>query len=176
VPTRAINHETNMRELSKGSYCLHRAMPDWGTGLVKTVNEQQVVVFFEHGGTRPIARGYVGSMLRVVSVDEVTTELRATLERGEQKPPRGAKTAAAAKRCKACYKPLENAVYAEKRNWKSCPQCSAQNGEFHVFYEYPRAFATTETKSAAKGAKGLCNACRDGERALTEARLCGTLG
>jgi hypothetical protein len=65
--------------------------------------------------------------------------------------------------CQHCGKPLEKSQYKKDNKYKSCPKCSRDNGKEHVFYEYPKKFGTTPTRSSRnspEGAQSHCAACR----------------
>ncbi len=66
--------------------------------------------------------------------------------------------------CKHCNRPLNEAQY--HNDLKSCPNCSTQNGEEHVFYKYPEAFGTTPLRATSvrpDGPQSHCTACRGGK-------------
>ena len=69
--------------------------------------------------------------------------------------------------CKHCHNPLNEAQY-HGVNLKSCPNCSVQNGQEHVFYKYPDAFGTTPLRATSvhpDGPQSHCTACRGGKDA-----------
>lgn len=165
-----------MRELAKGNYCRHKVMDAWGVGQVKSTSDERLTIFFEHVGTKPIARPYAQPMLVAVPGEQIPAEIRAVLDAGEQKNAlRAGKSNAVDKICNACGKQLKRVVYADKRHWKSCPKCSVRNGDFHTFYEYPRAFESAEAKAAPAVAQSSCAVCRNDAVVEDGGRLCGTL-
>lgn len=168
-----------MRELSKGSYCQHRMKSDWGFGMVKSVTSSAVTVFFEHSGTKPIAREFAPRMLQAVPLDKIPEASVATLEAGEQKnASRKAQATDVDRPCQACALPLKRVVFADKRTWKSCPACSSNNGSFHVLYEYPRSFEQSGpmpgSRTAQHGHRD-CAGCREEKSRGGEPRFCGTI-
>lgn len=69
--------------------------------------------------------------------------------------------------CKCCTQALNNAIFKEikGRIYKSCPNCSRLNGEYHVFYPYPESFGTTKKRSSTlhpEGPQSYCERCRGG--------------
>lgn len=65
--------------------------------------------------------------------------------------------------CKICGKSLGKSQYSSDGNYKSCPNCSQENGEEHVYYEYPQNFGTTLKRSSAnrpEGPQSHCESCR----------------
>lgn len=69
------------------------------------------------------------------------------------------------KNCKHCGKPLSESIYSKDRKYKSCPRCSEQNGNYHVFHQYPDDFGTTERRSTSihpEGPQSYCVECRGG--------------
>jgi hypothetical protein len=70
--------------------------------------------------------------------------------------------------CKHCGKPLNQSQYRRRdRTYKSCPRCSVEDGEEHIYYEYPSCFGTTplrSTESTPDGAQSYCQLCRGGKR------------
>jgi hypothetical protein len=68
--------------------------------------------------------------------------------------------------CKNCGKPLNETQYHD--DLKSCPNCSVNNGQEHVFYPYPEAYGTTPLRATSKhpdGPQSHCTACRGGNAA-----------
>ncbi len=64
--------------------------------------------------------------------------------------------------CRICGKPLNEAQYSEDRAYKSCPNCSTNEG-IHIFYKYPEGFGTTElriTQNNPEGGQSHCKSCR----------------
>lgn len=68
-------------------------------------------------------------------------------------------------RCKTCKNKLNEAQYALIKGeiYKSCPQCSTNNGEKHCFYKCPDDFGQTERRISLNNPLGLqsyCSRCR----------------
>lgn len=77
--------------------------------------------------------------------------------------------------CKICGRPLKESQWRENRNYKSCPKCSQDNGEVHVYYAFPEDFGTTEarvTLSNPEGAQSHCGICRNRANTRGEQKLC----
>jgi len=65
--------------------------------------------------------------------------------------------------CTVCGKELNRAQYSSDEKLKSCPNCSTNNGEQHVYYSYPEEFGTTDNRSTPvhpEGPQSYCNDCR----------------
>lgn len=69
--------------------------------------------------------------------------------------------------CKHCGKPLKKAQNKHDANgnkFKSCPKCSQDNGDIHIYYKYPDYFGTSEkrvTKQHPDGPQSYCQNCRE---------------
>ncbi|MCH1923369.1 hypothetical protein L9G74_03360 [Shewanella sp. C32] len=65
--------------------------------------------------------------------------------------------------CKICGKPLKQAQWKNNNTLKSCPHCSLENGEQHVYYAYPDRFGETPKRATPKhpeGPQSHCTECR----------------
>jgi len=68
--------------------------------------------------------------------------------------------------CKHCQKPLATGIFKQNRTFKSCPNCSKNNGQYHVYYPYSAAFGTTPKRSTGvnpDGPQSHCIDCRGGQ-------------
>lgn len=77
--------------------------------------------------------------------------------------------------CKICGRPLNETQWRNNKNFKSCPKCSEENGQEHVYYEYPRCFGTSNariTPNNPDGAQSYCVPCRGNGESYPNARLC----
>ena len=66
-------------------------------------------------------------------------------------------------KCISCDKPLNSTQWRRDKQYKSCPKCSTENGNEHVYYEYPNAFGITEKRKSNKhpeGPQSHCVVCR----------------
>ena len=66
--------------------------------------------------------------------------------------------------CTHCNEPLNVGQFHGVL--KSCPNCSTQNGQEHVFYQYPEAFGSTPKRASSirpDGPQSHCVACRGGK-------------
>ena len=69
--------------------------------------------------------------------------------------------------CQYCNKNLRESQRRTKggRKFKSCPECSGRNGDYHVYKPYPEGFGETPLRASAKdphGAQSYCTTCRGG--------------
>lgn len=65
--------------------------------------------------------------------------------------------------CNHCKKPLKESQYKNGKTLKSCPNCSQDNGNEHVYYKYPDEFGVTDLRSTASqpdGPQSYCTSCR----------------
>ncbi len=63
--------------------------------------------------------------------------------------------------CKHCGKPLSMSVYSKDGKYKSCPCCSEQNGNYHVFHRCPNDYGTTNKRSTSVHPEGIQSYCVD---------------
>ena len=64
--------------------------------------------------------------------------------------------------CKTCSRPLEIAQYSEDGKYKSCPKCSTNNGQEHIFYP-SNEFGYTDHRVTINNPRGIqswCPPCR----------------
>lgn len=80
--------------------------------------------------------------------------------------------------CKVCGNPLNQSQYSSDGEYKSCPKCSTDNGEEHVYYKYPENFGTTEKRSSSvnpEGPQSYCIPCRGRGTSSTHKLLCSQI-
>ena len=82
--------------------------------------------------------------------------------------------------CKVCGKELNKAQIEnyQGREYKSCPKCSKENGEEHVYYRYIEDFGTTElrvTRNNPMGVQSWCTSCRGKGTSSMEGISCGEI-
>lgn len=68
--------------------------------------------------------------------------------------------------CKHCGRPLNESQFRDNNRYKSCPKCSQDQGEYHVFYPCPDNFGVSDkrvTDSCPQGYQSYCTACRGGD-------------
>ena len=79
--------------------------------------------------------------------------------------------------CKYCNEQLNESQY--KGKYKSCPRCSTNEGEEHIFYPYPSAFGTTPKRASSNqpdGPQSYCTNCRSsGEGPYVDGKKCSDL-
>ena len=74
--------------------------------------------------------------------------------------------------CNCCGSRLNSGMIHKKdpitgKKYKSCPHCSAANGNEHVFHPYPASFGKTPARVTAKnpdGDQSYCIDCRKLEK------------
>ncbi len=77
--------------------------------------------------------------------------------------------------CVHCHNPLNSSQFRNNGTLKSCPNCSTNNGQEHVYYPYPNAFGTTPLRASDRhpeGPQSYCVACRGGQSPDFEPTLC----
>lgn len=79
--------------------------------------------------------------------------------------------------CKNCNRPLNESQYKKigETTYKSCPRCSSNNGEEHVYYEYPSGFGETEKRASSahpNGPQSYCVPCRGKGNGNLLGKLC----
>jgi hypothetical protein len=85
--------------------------------------------------------------------------------------------------CKHCGKPLKESQFIYDQSgdavFKSCPQCSANHGNEHIYYQYPGDFGTTDKRASephSDGPQSYCERCRANQSGpYTGAILCSEM-
>lgn len=81
--------------------------------------------------------------------------------------------------CRHCGKPLNGSQYRLNREYKSCPKCSVEDGNEHIYYQYPSFFGTTPLRASQNtpdGAQSYCTRCRGKDTGpFPEGRKCSEL-
>lgn len=68
--------------------------------------------------------------------------------------------------CSVCNQKLNSGMIRKVKDgkkYKTCPHCTAQNGNEHVYHEYPSEFTTSERRKSSNNIEGWqswCNSCR----------------
>ncbi|MCD5413616.1 MAG: hypothetical protein LR001_01235 [Clostridiales bacterium] len=79
--------------------------------------------------------------------------------------------------CQACGLKLKESQRAtiHRKNYKSCPNCSIENGDEHVYY-LDELFGTSEKRGTINNPDGIqsyCTPCRGEEANISPQILCG---
>lgn len=61
--------------------------------------------------------------------------------------------------CIICHRPLHESQYANEHTLKSCPRCSMQNGEEHIYWDYPSAYGTSDRRRTVRHSEGPQSYC-----------------
>jgi hypothetical protein len=148
-----------------GDLVRHKAMGEWGSGVVVDVALGKCVINFEHKAHVMLRLEDTARLLEPVASSEVP-EGSFLLDKtrwakvGRVAP---AVKRPAAKVCAHCTKTLTSNRYSADKQLKSCPSCSKHDGKGHVFYPYPAAFTEgdkTATGGTLVGPPSHCTACR----------------
>ncbi len=76
--------------------------------------------------------------------------------------------------CQNCHQPLSASQWSKSETWKSCPNCSQDDGAQHVFHVFPSDFGQTDARSSSphpEGPQSYCNECR-GRGAVSLTKAC----
>lgn len=130
-----------------GDIVRHRSKPEWGPGRIagQTVEGKVLVKFSARAGDVLLTADGAEKHLELASADSwqsAPTAVRRTASVGRVP-------------CSTCAVDVSEPVTRAEGTWRSCPQCSAQNGKQHVLRPYPAAFDAavgTGRESAAPGA------------------------
>ena len=133
-----------------GGSVRHKARPDWGLGEVEAVDDTSVRVRFGED-----VKTFKGAGIGALEV---------TSEQPPARPTPRTRGQHSKVKCAACGGALRSGVvYREDKAWKSCPECSGNDGSEHVLLPYPAAFGTAAgraSEGAPDGAQSWCTACR----------------
>ncbi len=83
-------------------------------------------------------------------------------------------------KCGSCGRPLKESqwITIDAERYKSCPKCSVDNENVHVFFPYPEYFGTTPKRVSRPnpdGPQSYCVACRSGSVPTTTGILCNDI-
>lgn len=79
--------------------------------------------------------------------------------------------------CKVCLRPLEVAQYSVDGTFKSCPNCSTNNGQEHIFYHCDY-FGYTDHRITGNNPDGIqswCPPCRGRGSSIGNGIKCNTI-
>lgn len=149
-----------------GAVVRHRKVADWGLGkVVESHADGKVKVHFQNRREPVvIAAAMVDTMLEAVA--------GATWSQTAPSAPAASGTGL---KCTSCSRLLRRSIKSKDGLWKSCPNCSGNNGAEHVFRRMPEDFGESEARAAAGvegGDQSWCYACRSGASTAGAARLC----
>lgn len=82
--------------------------------------------------------------------------------------------------CQKCNESLNKSQYRTNAGgeYKSCPNCSSNNGKEHVYYKYPVCFGITDKRSSSEhpdGPQSHCTTCRFKKSWSVVGKLCTEL-
>jgi len=149
-----------------GAVVRHRKAADWGLGrVVESHADGKVKVHFQRRQEPVvIAAAMVHTMLEVV--ENEPWSLIAI--------PAPAASGTGLK-CTNCSRILRRSIKSKDGRWKSCPNCSGNQGSEHVFRRMPEDFGESEARAVSGvegGDQSWCYACRSGASTVNGARLC----
>jgi phage FluMu protein Com len=136
----------------ESSLVRHTNMPAWGVGRILKIDAELIWIDFS------------GSGLKKLKFDIAAQHLvAADGEEAESRPISSVRSRSRSdSRCAHCDELLKRSQLRDDGAMKSCPKCSAFEGE-HVFYPYPEAFGATAGSARADNPgrdQSDCRACR----------------
>ena len=152
-----------------GDFLRHKMKPEWGVGKVVDVDSTNVTISFDHSGTKILKIEFAGPHLERADASEFAD--RSLVRKRSGGVGRSAP-------CRHCNQPLNRSQRREEDTWKSCPECSVQDGNEHVFYPYPSAFGESDKRASNEdpaGAQSYCEACRGRGARSPKARACSEM-
>ena len=133
-------------------------MPAWGVGRVLKIDDELVWIDFSGGGVKKLK-------VEIAAEHLVAADLEGAPSKPKEPAPRpasvGSRTSSRSDaRCAHCDQLLKRSQQRNDGAMKSCPNCSAFEGE-HIYYPYPEAFdvAVASVKEAARDHSD-CSQCR----------------
>lgn len=174
--------------MREGDLVRHTALAEWGTGVVVGCDPTGYDINFEHVGRKRIVRAQAPARLAAVLRADVAADsallVPASWKQLEMSPAKRAAARAKLRRtCEHCEKSLTASQYRDRKRLKSCPKCSAADGQQHVFLAFPDAFGPVEEAvpaadgaAAPTGAPSHCAACRAGTEPTRAQTRCDALG
>lgn len=169
--------------MKAGTLVCHSKRSEWGTGVVQAVlPDGKVIVFFERCGQKTLQLSAARHTLEVLDLKQVPAGSalryaghRAMLGTRSTEASAWSNSPRTVAKCWHCKGPLGRSQYPPDRKWKSCPRCSTDDGEHHLYHEYPASFGQSEARESRKsedGAQSYCIACRQGTTPDGDARRC----
>lgn len=152
--------------MKPGDLVRHERAPAWGVGVVVEARGDLVRINFENHKAATIKTSAAGAELVPVDVADIEADsplLDADRWHEYDAPPEERTKPTARPRCRHCNEPLNRARKSHDLKLKSCPRCSASNGDEHVFFESPAAFGTSDKRASGESPDGVqshCIACR----------------
>jgi hypothetical protein len=134
----------------------HTKMPTWGIGRVLKTDDELVWIDFSSGGLKKLKVEIAAEHLVAADLEAPTAKPAASAPRAVAHV--GSRSRSNA-RCAHCEQLLQRSQHRNNGAMKSCPRCSAFEGE-HVFYPYPDAFAPGASGADPARDQSDCRACR----------------
>lgn len=157
--------------MDEGDYVRHTNAPEWGIGRVVRKTADRIEVLFSRRRV-VLDLKTATPLLRTASAAEFESHAVSTPSPKKPRPPRNAP-------CITCAEALARARRSADEQWKSCPNCSLEDGREHIFYRYPDDFGDTQMTAGeadAGAGDGWCAACRlGGSQRKPRSRRCHSL-
>jgi hypothetical protein len=139
----------------------HTKMPAWGIGRVLKIDEELIWIEFSGAGMKKLKAEIAAEHLVAADLEPSTPKPAQPAARPAANPGSRAPSRSDA-RCAHCDQLLKRSQARNDGALKSCPNCSAFEGE-HVFYPYPDAFGAAATTKEAARDHSDCTQCRANE-------------
>lgn len=137
-------------------------MPSWGVGRILKTDEESIWIDFSGAGMKKLK-------VEIATEHLVAADLEGSTPKPKEPAPRPITSAGSRSpsrsdaRCAHCDQLLKRSQHRNDGTLKSCPRCSAFEGE-HVFYPYPQAFGSTGNAADPARDQNDCSACRANAR------------
>lgn len=136
-------------------------MPAWGIGRILKLDDELVWIEFSGAGVKKLKVEIAAEHLVAADLEQSTPKPKEPAPRPIANPGSRAPSRSDA-RCAHCDQLLKRGQQRNGGAMKSCPNCSAFEGE-HIFYPYPEAFGATATPKDAARDHSDCSKCRSNE-------------
>ena len=141
----------------ENSFVRHAKMPSWGVGRVLKIDDELVWIDFSGAGMKKLKVEIAAEHL--VAADRESSSVKPEAAASRPITHVGSRSRSSA-RCAHCDQLLQRSQPRNNGAMKSCPNCSAFEGE-HVFYPYPEAFGAPAARPADLARdQSDCIACR----------------
>ena len=149
------------------NFVRHRAKPEWGVGRIIDSNAETIRIQFPHGIVT-LKTAIAEKHLEEVTADDVGRE-----QKSRAAPTKRTPEVSPSRPCITCADALGLVRRSADDGWRSCPNCSVEDGRQHIFRPYPGAFG--EQTDEVSGREQYCRACREGTARTGPFRRCSQL-
>ena len=144
-----------------GQLVIHNNRREWGIGKITGVTHEFYRIAWTNREESNFKKKIIEPLLRQCqSSEEFKSYSPPNKSRKKTKVPR---REGSGQLCRVCQKLLNKSQFKSNRRWKSCPKCSTENGDVHIYFEYPKYFGQTNARvnqNNFDGAQSYCKKCR----------------